>query len=209
MVKKRSASSKRWLAEHENDPYVLKSRREGYRSRAAYKLEELDQRDRLLRPGIVVVDLGAAPGAWTQYIQRRLGERVRLVALDVLPMDPVPGVAVVQGDFREAEVLRRLEAALGDAKVDLVLSDMAPNISGIDSADQAGTVYLAELALEFAKEHLRPGGVLVVKLFQGEGFDEYLKLLRQTFAKVALRKPRASRARSREIYLVARGLRVG
>jgi 23S rRNA (uridine2552-2'-O)-methyltransferase len=206
--KKRSASSKRWLREHETDTYVQRARREGYRSRAVYKLEELDQRDQLLRPGITVVDLGAAPGAWSQYIQRRLGERARLVALDALPMDPLPGVTVLQGDFREAETLQRLEAVLGAAKVDLVLSDMAPNISGIDSADQAGTVHLAELALEFAKEHLRPGGALVVKLFQGEGFDEYLKLLRQAFAKVALRKPKASRPRSREIYLVARGLRV-
>jgi 23S rRNA (uridine2552-2'-O)-methyltransferase len=189
---------------------VQKARREGFRSRAVYKLEELDQRDRLLKPGISIVDLGAAPGGWCQYIERRLGDRVRIVATDVLPMDPVAGTnfTFVQGDFREPEVLQRIEAAVGEARVDLVLSDMAPNISGVDVADQAGSVYLAELALEFAKARLKPGGVFVTKLFQGEGFDEFLKTLRQAFAKVVLRKPKASRPRSREIYLVARGLRV-
>ena len=208
MTKKRSASSKRWLHEHRSDAYVKQARYEGYRSRAVYKLEELDQRDHLLRPGISIVDLGAAPGGWTQYIGRRLGDKVRLVALDVLPMDPVPGATIIQGDFRDAGVLARLEAAVGTAKVDLVLSDMAPNISGVDAADQAGSVLLAELALDFARAHLRPGGALVVKLFQGEGFDAFLGNLRQAFEKVALRKPKASRPRSREIYLVARGLRV-
>lgn len=208
MTKKRSASSKRWLHEHRSDAYVKQARHEGYRSRAVYKLEELDQRDHLLRPGISIVDLGAAPGGWTQYIGRRLGDKVRLVALDILPMEPVPGAIVIQGDFRDAEVLAQLEAAVGTAKVDLVLSDMAPNISGVDAADQAGSVHLAELALDFARAHLRPGGALVVKLFQGEGFDAFLGNLRQAFEKVALRKPKASRPRSREVYLVARGLRV-
>ncbi|MGH8441432.1 MAG: 23S rRNA (uridine(2552)-2'-O)-methyltransferase RlmE [Nevskiaceae bacterium] len=208
MTKKRSASSKRWLHEHRSDTYVKQARHEGYRSRAVYKLEELDQRDRLLRPGISIVDLGAAPGGWSQYVQRRLGDKARIVALDVLPMDPLPGVTFIQGDFRDAPVLEALEAAVGATKVDLVLSDMAPNISGVDAADQAGTVHLAELALDFARTRLKPGGALVVKLFQGEGFDEFLKQLRQAFAKVALRKPKASRPRSREIYLVARGLRV-
>jgi len=208
MTKKRSASSKRWLHEHRSDTYVKQARHEGYRSRAVYKLEELDQRDRLLKPGISIVDLGAAPGGWCQYIQRRLGDRVRIAALDVLPMDPLAGVSFIQGDFREAAVLEQLEAVVGAAKVDLVLSDMAPNISGVDAADQAGTLHLAELALEFARARLRPGGAFVVKLFQGEGFDEFLKNLRQAFGKVALRKPKASRPRSREIYLVARGLRV-
>ena len=208
MTKKRSASSKRWLHEHRSDTYVKQARHEGYRSRAVYKLEELDQRDRLLKPGISVVDLGAAPGGWCQYIQRRLGDKARIVALDVLPMDPLPGVAFIQGDFRDAAVLEALEAAVGAARVDLVLSDMAPNISGVDAADQAGTVHLAELALDFARTRLKPGGALVVKLFQGEGFDEFLKQLRQAFGKVALRKPKASRPRSRETYLVARGLRV-
>jgi 23S rRNA (uridine2552-2'-O)-methyltransferase len=208
MTKKRSASSKRWLHEHRSDTYVKQARHEGYRSRAVYKLEELDQRDQLLKPGISVVDLGAAPGGWVQYIQRKLGDRARVVALDILPMDPLPGVHVIQGDFREPAVLEQLDAALGTAKVDLVLSDMAPNISGVDAADQAGSVYLAELALEFARQRLKPGGVFVSKLFQGEGFDGYVKSLRQAFTKVVLRKPKASRPRSREIYLVARGLRV-
>lgn len=210
MSRKRSASSKRWLREHETDPYVQKARREGYRSRAVYKLEELDQRDHLLKPGISIVDLGAAPGGWCQYIERRLGQRVRIVATDILPMDPVAGThfTFVLGDFREPEVLARIEAAVGEAKVDLVLSDMAPNISGVDAADQAGSVYLAELALEFARARLKPAGVFVVKMFQGEGFDPYLKALREAFAKVTLRKPKASRPRSREIYLVARGPRV-
>ena len=208
MTRKRSASSKRWLHEHRSDTYVKQARHEGYRSRAVYKLEELDQRDHLLRPGISIVDLGAAPGGWSQYAQRRLGDKARIVALDVLPMDPLPGVTFIRGDFREAPVLEALEAAVGEAKVDLVLSDMAPNISGVDAADQAGTVHLAELALEFARARLKPGGVFVTKLFQGEGFDEYLRTLRGAFAKVTLRKPKASRPRSREIYLVARGPRV-
>jgi 23S rRNA (uridine2552-2'-O)-methyltransferase len=208
MSKKRSASSKRWLHEHRSDAYVKQARHEGYRSRAVYKLEELDERDHLLRPGISIVDLGAAPGGWSQYAQRKLGDKARIVALDVLPMDPIPGVTVIEGDFREAAVLEQLEAAVGEAKVDLVLSDMAPNISGIDAADQAGTVHLAELALEFAAARLKPGGAFVAKLFQGEGFDEFLRNLRLRFRKVALRKPKASRPRSAEIYLVARGLRV-
>jgi 23S rRNA (uridine2552-2'-O)-methyltransferase len=206
--KKRSASSKRWLHEHRSDTYVKQARHEGYRSRAVYKLEELDQRDHLLRPGISMVDLGAAPGGWSQYAQRKLGDRARIVALDVLPMDPLPGVTFIQGDFRDPPVLEALEAAVGAAKVDLVLSDMAPNISGVDAADQAGTVHLAELALEFARARLKPGGAFVAKLFQGEGFDGFLKELRQNFGKVVLRKPKASRPRSREVYLVARGLRV-
>lgn len=210
MSKKRSASSKRWLHEHRSDTYVKQARHEGYRSRAVYKLEELDQRDHLLKPGISIVDLGAAPGGWCQYIERKLGDRVRIVATDILPMDPVPGAnfSFILGDFREPAVLEAIEAAVGAAKVDLVLSDMAPNISGVDAADQAGSVHLAELALEFARARLKPSGALVVKLFQGEGFDQFLKNLRQAFAKVALRKPKASRPRSREIYLVARGPRV-
>jgi len=208
MSKKRSASSKRWLHEHRSDAYVKQARHEGYRSRAVYKLEELDQRDHLLRPGISIVDLGAAPGGWCQYIRKRLGDKAKVVALDVLPIEPIPGVTIIEGDFRDAGVLAQLEAAIGAAKVDLVLSDMAPNISGIDSADQAGGVHLAELALEFARNRLKPGGALVTKMFQGEGFDEFVKNLRKAFDKVVLRKPKASRPRSREIYLVARGLRV-
>ena len=210
MSKKRKPSSKRWLREHETDHYVQKARREGYRSRAVYKLEELDRRDHLLKPGISIVDLGAAPGGWCQYIERRLGDRVRIVATDLLPMDPVAGTnfTFIQGDFREPAVLERIEAAVGEARVDLVLSDLAPNISGVDAADQAASVYLAELALEFARNRLKPGGAFVTKLFQGEGFDEFLRTLRQAFAKVSLRKPKASRPRSREVYLVARGPRV-
>jgi 23S rRNA (uridine2552-2'-O)-methyltransferase len=208
VTKKRSASSKRWLHEHRSDTFVKQARHEGYRSRAVYKLEELDQRDHLLKPGQAIVDLGAAPGGWCQYIARKLGDRARIVALDILPMDPLPGVTFIHGDFRDAAVLEQLEAAVGGNQVDLVLSDMAPNISGVDAADQAGAAHLAELALDFARNRLKPGGVLVVKLFQGEGFDGFLKNLRQVFAKVVLRKPKASRPRSREVYLVARGLRV-
>lgn len=210
VTKKRSASSKRWLREHVTDPWVKKARHEGYRSRAVYKLEELDQRDQLLRPGISIVDLGASPGGWSQYIERKLGDRVRIVATDILPMDPVAGTnfTFVLGDFREAAVLEQIERAVGGTKVDLVLSDMAPNISGVDSADQVGSIYLAELALDFARNRLKKGGVFVSKLFQGEGFDDYVRDLRQHFQKVTLRKPKASRPRSRETYLVARGLRV-
>lgn len=207
MSKKRKASSKRWLREHETDTYVQKARREGFRSRAVYKLEELDQRDRLLRPGITVVDLGAAPGAWSQFVLKRFGERIRVVALDVLPMEPLPGVHFIQGDFREETVLAQLESVLGQAKVDLVLSDMAPNISGVETADQAGSLLLQELALEFAKVRLRKNGALAMKLFQGEGFDEIVRSLRLNFESVTLRKPKASRPRSREMYAVARGLR--
>lgn len=210
MSKKRSASSKRWLREHETDPYVIKARKEGFRSRAVYKLEELDRKDRLLKPGIAIVDLGAAPGGWCQYIERRLGDRVRIVATDILPMDAVAGVSFtfIQGDFRDVEVLRRIESAVGESKVELVLSDMAPNISGVDTADQAGSIHLAELALDFAKARLKPAGAFVTKVFQGEGFDDYLRAVRGAFAKVSLRKPKASRPRSREIYVVARGLRL-
>ena len=186
---------------------MREARREGYRSRSVYKLAEIAERDRLLKSGISVVDLGAAPGGWSQYIQRKFGARVRVVALDVLPMEPVPGVVFIQGDFREATVLAELERALEDKPLDLVLSDLSPNISGIDVADQIGSMYLTELALEFARLRLRPGGTLLVKAFQGEGFDDFLKNLRQVFEKVAIRKPKASRPRSRETYLLARGLR--
>lgn len=162
----------------------------------------------MLKPGIKVVDLGAAPGSWCQYIQRRQGAKVKILALDILPMDPLPGVTFILGDFREASVLSQLETALSGAQADLVLSDLAPNISGIDVADQAGSVHLAELALDFTTTHLRPGGTFLVKMFQGEGFDGFLKNLRQGFEKVVIRKPQASRARSREVYLLARNRRV-
>jgi 23S rRNA (uridine2552-2'-O)-methyltransferase len=204
----RSKSSGRWLNEHFSDPFVRKAHAEGMRSRAAYKLEELLERDLLLRPGMVVVDLGAAPGGWCQVAQEWLKGRGRVIALDILPMDELPGVEIIEGDFTSDEVLAQLEQVLGDAQVDLVLSDMAPNISGVASVDQARSMLLAELALEFARAHLRRGGGYLVKLFQGEGFDDYVRLLRANFDKVNLRKPKASRGRSREIYALATGFKV-
>lgn len=200
----RSKSSRRWLKEHFGDAYVQASQREGYRSRAAYKLQEIDDRDRLLRPGMSVVDLGAAPGGWCQYCADRLGGGGRIVALDMLPMDALADVVFLQGDFTEGEALSRLRAALEDNPVDLVLSDMAPNISGQAAVDQPRAMYLAELALAFADEALKPGGDFLVKVFQGQGFDAYLAELRNRFAKVQTRKPKASRDRSREVYLLAR-----
>jgi len=204
-ARQRSASSQRWLERQLNDPYVAAARHEGYRSRAAFKLIELAARDKLLRPGMSVVDLGAAPGSWCQVLRERLGPRGRIVALDVLPLEPIAGVAFVQGDFREKTTLDALEAALAGHKVDLVLSDLAPNISGIESADQARSVYLGELALEFSSAWLQPGGDLVVKAFQGEGFAELQGAFRARFDKVHVRKPKASRDRSREVFLVGKG----
>ncbi|HWS26601.1 MAG TPA: 23S rRNA (uridine(2552)-2'-O)-methyltransferase RlmE [Xanthomonadales bacterium] len=204
----RSKSSSRWLHEHFNDPFVRRAQVEGMRSRAAYKLEELLERDLVLRPGMVVVDLGAAPGGWSQVAQEWLKGRGRVVALDILEMDPLPGVEFIHGDFTDAAVLAQLEQLLGETKVDLVLSDMAPNMSGVASVDQARSMLLAELALDFAQSHLRSGGAYLTKLFQGEGFDGYIKLLRASFDKVNLRKPKASRGRSREIYALATGFKV-
>ncbi|HVT34684.1 MAG TPA: 23S rRNA (uridine(2552)-2'-O)-methyltransferase RlmE [Nevskiaceae bacterium] len=207
MSKKRTASSARWLAEHESDIYVQKARALGYRSRAVFKLEEIQQKDRLLKPGQVVVDLGAAPGGWSEFARPLLGSKGTLIALDILPMDPIAGVDIILGDFREESVLRQLEEKVGRHAVDLVLSDMAPNISGVATADQASSIYLCELALHFAQEHLQPQGAFVVKVFQGEGSEAYLKAVRQAFVQVVIRKPKASRPRSREVYLVARGLK--
>jgi 23S rRNA (uridine2552-2'-O)-methyltransferase len=201
----RSKSSARWLKEHFGDEYVKRARVEGLRSRAAFKLDELLDRDRLLKPGMLVVDLGAAPGGWSQLVRQRLGEKGRVFALDILPMQGIGGVEFIQGDFREEAVFEALMAKLEGAPVDLVLSDMAPNISGIGVADQARAMHLAELATDFAAKCLKPGGSLLVKLFQGQGFDEYLRDLRAGFARVTLRKPRASRARSREVYALATG----
>jgi 23S rRNA (uridine2552-2'-O)-methyltransferase len=206
--KKRTPSSKRWLAEHEADHYVQEARRLGYRSRAVFKLKEIQERDRILKPGMTVVDLGAAPGGWSQFARPLLGPKGRLVALDILPMDPVPEVEFICGDFREDSVLQQLEGLAAEQTVDLVLSDMAPNISGIDVADQAAAMYLAELALDFAGKRLKRGGGLVTKVFQGEGFEPYLKDLRGRFGNVQIRKPKASRPRSREVYLVARNYAV-
>jgi len=201
---KRSKSSRRWLAEHFSDEFVLRAQREGLRSRAAYKLEEIDERDHLLRPGVTVVDLGAAPGGWSELAAKRLAGRGRVLATDLLPLEPLPGVEFVQGDFTEDAVLAELRRRLGDDPVDLVLSDMAPNLSGEDDVDQARAMHLAELALDLARQVLRPGGDLLVKVFQGAGYEEFVKALRDEFGTVAVRKPKASRARSREVYLLAR-----
>ncbi|HUX26792.1 MAG TPA: RlmE family RNA methyltransferase [Burkholderiales bacterium] len=202
----RSKTSKAWMREHVNDPYVQKAKAEGYRSRAAYKLLELDKKDKLLAPGQLVVDLGAAPGSWSQVAAAKLGPRGRVVAVDLLPMEPLPGVRFIQGDFREQAVLDALLLALGGSKADLVICDLAPNISGIAVSDQARVMYLAELALEFARQALKPGGSLLVKVFQGAGFTEFLGVMRKAFAKVGSRKPEASRGRSSELYLLGKGL---
>ena len=207
MSQKRRPSSARWIAEHEADHYVQEARRLGYRSRAVFKLEELHQKDRLLKPGMVVVDLGAAPGGWSQYAVPLVGEKGRVIATDILPIDAIAGVDFLCGDFREDTVLKAIEARVGESAVDLVLSDMAPNISGIDTADQVASIYLCELALDFCKAHLKRGGVFVAKVFQGEGFDAYIKAVRAAFGAVAIRKPKASRPRSREVYVVAKNFR--
>jgi 23S rRNA (uridine2552-2'-O)-methyltransferase len=198
---------KAWMHEHVNDHWVKEATRLGYRSRAAFKLIELGDKDRLFRPGIRVVDLGAAPGSWCQVLRERLGAKARIIAIDLLPMQPLRDVIFVQADFREDEGLAAVEAALDGGKVDLVVSDLAPNLSGVDAADQARAVHLGELALEFATNWLQPGGDLVVKAFQGSGFSELESSFRSHFDKVHVRKPKASRDRSREVYLVARGLR--
>ena len=198
-----------WMHEHISDHWVQEAQRLGYRSRAAFKLAELADKDRLLRPGMAVVDLGAAPGSWCQLLRERLGPAARIVAVDLLPMDPIPGVSFVQGDFHDEATLRALAEALGGAKVDLVLSDLAPNISGVASVDQARSVLLGELALQFALDWLQPGGDLVVKAFQGAGLEELESALEARFDRVHVRKPRASRDRSREVYLVAKGFAPG
>ena len=219
-MKTRTSSSKvnkAWLHDHINDPYVKLAQREGYRARAAYKLKEIDEAFGLVRPGQLVVDLGCAPGAWSQYLRRRLAPGGAaagaldgmIVGLDVLPMDPIEGVHFIQGDFREAEVLAQLQAALAGRQVDLVVSDMAPNLSGIASADAARMEELVELAVEFAQSHMQPGGALVAKVFHGAGYDPVLRRLRQAFLHVKPHKPKASRDRSSETFLVAIGLRQG
>jgi 23S rRNA (uridine2552-2'-O)-methyltransferase len=205
---KRSKSSARWLREHTQDPYVQRAHKEGFRSRAAFKLEELDAAERLLRPGMVLVDLGAAPGGWSQYAAKALNGKGFVVALDILPMAPMPGVEFILGDFREPGPLAALKTLLAGRAVDLVMSDMAPNMSGIDAVDQPRQLYLAELALDFAREVLRPGGVFLAKVFQGAGFDDYLRAVRAEFERVRMKKPPASRARSAEMYLLATGRRI-
>lgn len=201
----RSKSSRQWLAEHFTDEFVKRAQKEGYRSRAVYKLKEIDERDRLLKPGTVVVDLGAAPGAWSQYARTRVGARGVVVASDILAMSPVPGVTFVQGDFTETATVEALHRALSGRPVDLVIADMAPNISGVAVADQARTMYLSELALAFAAEVLRPGGDCLIKTFQGSGFNALFGEMKRLFAHTATRKPAASRARSAEIYLLGKG----
>lgn len=206
MAKKRS-SSKAWLKEHRDDPYVIQAQRDGYRSRACYKLLELQEKDRLLRPGMTVVDLGSAPGGWSQVAAGAVGHSGRVVASDILPMDSLAGVEFIQGDFTEDAVFESLLAALGDAPADIVISDMAPNMSGVNAVDQPRSMYLVELALDFAGRVLAPGGAFVAKVFQGEGFDELFRGARGSFDTVLTRKPNASRPRSREVYLVATGFR--
>ncbi|MBX6392715.1 MAG: RlmE family RNA methyltransferase [Burkholderiales bacterium] len=203
----RSKTSKAWMHEHVTDVYVQRAKAQGYRSRAAFKLLEIDARDRLLRPGQTVIDLGAAPGGWSQVAAAKVGRGGRVIAVDLLPMDPVAGVTFLQQDFTTDEGLAAVEAALGGAQADVVLSDMAPNISGISVADQARSIHLCELAVDFAVNHLRPEGVLLMKAFQGAGFPELLAGLRRRFRSVASRKPDASRGRSSEMYLLARGPR--
>ncbi|GAB6389026.1 23S rRNA (uridine(2552)-2'-O)-methyltransferase RlmE [Stutzerimonas marianensis] len=203
----RSKTSQRWLKEHFDDPYVKMAQRDGYRSRASYKLLEIQEKDRLLRPGMTVVDLGAAPGGWSQVASRVIGDQGRLIASDILPMDSIADVTFILGDFTEDAVFEQILEAVGDSQVDLVISDMAPNMSGVKVADQARAMFLCELALDLAMKVLAPGGDFLIKIFQGEGFDAYLKEVRQNFDKVQMRKPLSSRDRSREQYLLARGYR--
>ena len=203
----RSKTSQNWLREHFNDPYVKMAQKDGYRSRASYKLLEIQEKDRILRPGNTVIDLGAAPGGWSQVTSRGLGDKGRLIAADILERDSIPDVTFIQGDFTEESVLAQILEAVGNHPVDLVISDMAPNMSGVKLADQARAMYLCELALDLAGQVLRPGGDFLIKIFQGEGFDVYHKQVRTMFDKVQMRKPLSSRDRSREQYLLARGFR--
>lgn len=203
----RTKSSSRWLREHFDDEYVQRAQREGWRSRAVYKLEELDRKYRLIKPGMTIVDLGAAPGGWSQYAAKLVGRKGEIFALDILPMEPLADVRFLEGDFRDEAVLSQLETELsgpdGVRPIDLVMSDMAPNISGVDVVDQPRTMYLVELAADFARTHVRAGGSFVCKVFQGEGFDALVRQLRQEYGRVVVRKPKASRPRSAEVYLVA------
>ena len=195
------------MQEHVNDPYVKQAQRDGYRSRSSYKLLQLNERDRLIRPGMLIVDLGSAPGGWSQVATRLAGERGRVVATDILPMDPLKNVDFIQGDFTTETVLQQVLETLGGQQPQLVICDIAPNISGIDSADQASSMYLVELALDFVRRALAPRGDFVAKVFQGAGSDAYIKDVRGSFDKVFVRKPAASRPRSREVYLVAKGFK--
>lgn len=202
---KPTRTSKAWMMEHLNDPYVKLAQKEGYRARAAYKLMEIDDKDKLIKPGMTIVDLGSAPGSWSQVAVQRLKGQGKVIALDILDMQPIGGVSFLQGDFREESVLRLLEQTLNKTQVDLVIADMAPNISGVKDVDQAGAAYLTELALEFSKDWLKPSGNFLVKVFIGAGFEEILQTMRQMFDKVVTRKPKASRDRSSEVYLLGLG----
>ena len=203
---KRTKSSGAWLNEHVHDPYVKLAQKQGYRARAAFKLLEINEKDKLIQADTVLADLGSAPGSWSQVATELIGPRGRVIAMDILPMDPVPGVEFIQGDFREDEVLQQFVDLLNGQKLDLVISDIAPNMSGNTVTDQARSFYLCELANDFAINHLKPGGHFLIKVFQGAGYQEYVKLLRESFAEVVVRKPKASRDRSNEIYLLARKL---
>lgn len=204
---KKNKTSRAWVHEHLNDPYVQRAQADGYRARAAYKLTEIDERDHLLRPGAVVVNLGAAPGSWCQIAVKRCGPKGRVLALDLLPMEAVAGVNFLLGDFTEDAVLEEFERRLDGARVDVVLSDMAPNLSGVATVDQARSIHLCELALDFAVRHLKPGGQFLVKVFQGEGFMAFRQQMESAFASVQVRKPKASRDRSAEVYLLGKGPR--
>ncbi|SFC33749.1 23S rRNA (uridine2552-2'-O)-methyltransferase [Marinospirillum celere] len=203
----RSKTSAAWLKEHVDDHWVQQAQKDGYRSRAAYKLAEIDDKDRLLRPGMTVIDLGSAPGGWSQLVSERLKGQGKIIASDILPMDALPDVDFIQGDFTEDEVLDSILLAMEKNLADLVISDMAPNLSGMNAIDQPKAMYLVELAVDLAQQVLRPGGDYLAKVFQGEGYDDYLKLLKGNFKQVLTRKPKASRARSREVYLLARGFK--
>lgn len=205
MEKRKNKFNKAWMQEHVTDHYVHEAKRLGYRARAAFKLREINEKDRLLKPGQMVVDLGSVPGSWSQVAATALGGKGAIIALDLLPMEPVRGVEFILGDFSESEVLATLERSLAGRQVDLVLSDMAPNISGVATVDQSRSVLLAELALDFSDKWLKPDGALLVKVFQGEGFDAFRKQMTERFVKVAVRKPKASRERSSELYLLGRG----
>ena len=205
---KRSASSHQWLKEHFTDPYVIQAHKEGYRSRAAFKLLEIQEKDRIIKPGFLIVDLGAAPGAWSQICANLVKDKGKVIALDILPMEPLANVTFIQGDFREEESMKLVENALEGQPIDLLISDMAPNTAGISAVDQPRAMYLCELAFEFAQAHLKPEGDFLVKAFQGAGFDLYLKEVRSAFKQVTIRKPKASRARSSEVYLLARGKKI-
>ncbi|MBE1298518.1 MAG: 23S rRNA (uridine(2552)-2'-O)-methyltransferase RlmE [Alteromonadaceae bacterium] len=203
----RSKTSKKWMEEHVNDPYVKKAQVDGYRSRASYKLIEINEKDKLFRPGSVVMDLGSAPGGWSQIVAPIVGESGRVIASDILHMDSIIDVDFIQGDFTEETVYNQILDVLGDDRVDVVISDMAPNLSGVNTADQYSSLYLVELALDMARNVLQPGGSFCAKVFQGVGYDEYVKDVRSSFNKVIVRKPAASRPRSREVYLVATGFK--